>query len=83
MGEVSAPSYFAARQTATNTCLSYAQVKQPSPAVVAPANGVVPQVPAGFTNLNAAGAVSATPLPENLTISSGQAQQGCSECVCD
>jgi hypothetical protein len=82
MGQVSAPGYFAARQTATNACLDNAKVKQPS-ANVAPAEGEVSPVPPGFTNPDAAGAISATPLPDNLSLSNSQLQQSCADCVCD
>lgn len=83
MGQVSAPGYFAARQTATGACLTYNERREPAPANVAPAEGEVPVMPPGFAGPNAAASVNATPLPGGLTISSAAQEQACAQCVCD
>ncbi len=82
MGQVSAPGYFAARQTATGACLSYNQQKEPAPAIVTAAQGATSVVPPSFANPDAAASVSAA-LPGGLTVSSAAQQQACARCVCD
>ena len=82
MGQVSAPGYFAARQTATGACLGYNEQKEPAPAVVAPAQGAVPVIPPSFANPDAAASAGAT-LPGGLTVSSAAQRQACAQCICD
>lgn len=82
MGQVSAPGYFAARQTATGACLGYNEGKAPAPAVVSAAQGAVSVVPQSFANPNAAAVAGAT-LPGGMSISTAAQRQACAQCVCD
>jgi hypothetical protein len=82
MGQVSAPGYFAARQSAAGACLGYNQLKEPAPASVAAADGATSVVPPSFANPDAAAAVGAT-LPGGLSVSSAAQRQACAQCVCD
>jgi hypothetical protein len=86
MGQVSAPSYFAARQAATGACLTYNERKEPPAAVVPtpPANPAGPAMalPQGFEGLGAAGSTGAA-LPGGLSISTASALKGCAQCACD
>jgi hypothetical protein len=83
MGQIIAPSFFAARQAATGTCLSFNERREPPAPVVAssppPAAVTMPQ---GFENPNSAGSPGST-LPGQLMTSSAAELAECSQCACD
>jgi len=87
MGVVTAPGYFAARQTAVNACLSYNENKEPQPPIL-------PSGPASSTEAAAAGIVSnqaalvssraaGQQLPGTVTSFTVQQLLACSRCTCD
>jgi len=99
MGTVSAPSYFAARQSAVTTCLAYNVNKEPQPPVVAtgssPTSGALPGAPGTAGSLGAvtglianqaavASALSAgQQLPSTVILLSPQQLRACAHCACD
>jgi hypothetical protein len=98
MGRVTAPGYFAARQSALSTCLAYNENKQPQPPVVAagPSSSMIGGAPTGGGTANAltapalanqeavASALSAgQQLPSTVTFFAPQQLRACARCSCD
>jgi hypothetical protein len=84
MGEVTAPGYFAARQSAVGACLSYNERREPlSPLQNARASGAsaVPILPGA--NVPGAASQIGQNLPGVLNFSTAQQLQMCSNCVCN
>ena len=88
IGRVSASGYFAARQTATSTCLSSNELKQvPSPFIAPGQVGGAALGEAGGTFLpgstQPADAAAAQVLPGQLNFSTAAQLQMCSQCTCN
>jgi len=86
MGAVSAPGYFAARQSAVGACLSYNERREPqSPFLgTSAASGSATSVPVlPGADLPASAAQLGQRLPETLNFTTGEQLQLCSNCVCD
>ena len=89
MGQVQAPSYFGARQSALGACLSFNERREPQPALIqqqrantqAGASAALP-LPPGFTSPGAAAVANQT-LPGGLNFSTAAQLQACQTCTCD
>jgi len=89
MGQVQAPSYFGARQSALGACLSFNERREPQPALIQQrsSSGQVGSssglpLPPGFTSPNAAKAAGQS-LPGGLSVSTAGQLQACQTCTCD
>jgi hypothetical protein len=84
MGQISAAGYFAARQSATKTCLAYNQQKQPASAYNYASSfagdALAPKLAGANLPANAAAVQT---LPGTLNFSTAAQLQMCSQCTCD
>jgi hypothetical protein len=84
MGQVIAPSYFAARQSAVGACVAYNTNREPPPPTeterssVASTVAILPQA-----NVPGAAAQLGATLPGTLNFSTSAQLQRCASCVCD
>lgn len=84
MGQVTAPGYFGARQSAVRACLSYNLNRAPQSPFVVPRQlgaGPVPVLPGAQPPASAT--QSAPTLPGTLNFSTAEQLQMCSNCTCD
>jgi hypothetical protein len=85
MGQVTAPSYFAARQSAVGACVAYNTNRQPPPPTdtssAAASGTTVPILPQA--NVPGAAAQLGATLPGTLNFSTSVQLQRCANCVCD
>jgi len=82
MGQVTAPGYFAARQSAVGACLSYNERREPEQALLATRSSTTVPVLPGADVPGRAAQLGQT-LPGALNFSTEQQLQNCSNCVCD
>ena len=82
MGQVTAPGYFAARQSAVGACLSYNERREPqSPLPNRTTTSALPTLQGA--NVPGAAAATGQTLPGVLNFTTAQQLQNCSSCVCD
>ncbi|MBI3760036.1 MAG: hypothetical protein HY269_09855 [Deltaproteobacteria bacterium] len=84
MGQVTAPSYFAARQSAVGACVAYNTNRETAPAAETERSSVASTVPIlPQANVPGAAAQLGATLPGTLNFSTSAQLQRCANCVCD
>jgi hypothetical protein len=84
MGTVSAPGFFAARQSAVGACLAYNRDREPPPPSQTARSAVTTSVPTlPGANVPGAAAQLTSALPGTLNSSTAADLQNCANCVCD
>lgn len=84
MGTVTAPGFFAARQSAVGECLAYNRNREPPPPTQTARGAATTSVPIlPGANVPGAAAQLTSALPGTLNSSAAADLQNCSNCVCD